>query len=197
MAAFRWLFGGLTPAGLSQVSGETATGSQQATFDAMNMFLGLLTDPFVAGRGDGFGGSAGARRSPMRAPCAYAAKRQGAARDAFAKFPTKAEVARNDLFDRRWSVWGAAYGGGSTTDGNAALGSNNATARAFGFAAGADYRISPATLAGFALAGGGTSFSRQRFRLRAVGPVPGRRLRAPQCRSGLCDGARWPMAGRT
>ena len=33
------------------------------------------------------------------------------------------------------------------------------TARAFGFAAGADYRISPATLAGFALAGGGTSFS--------------------------------------
>ena len=28
----------------------------------------------------------------------------------------------------------------------------------FGFAAGADYRISPATLAGFALAGGGTNF---------------------------------------
>ncbi|HYS45168.1 MAG TPA: autotransporter outer membrane beta-barrel domain-containing protein, partial [Rhizomicrobium sp.] len=36
---------------------------------------------------------------------------------------------------------------------------NNATARTFGFAAGADYRISPATLAGFALAGGGTNFS--------------------------------------
>ena len=31
--------------------------------------------------------------------------------------------------------------------------------RAFGFAAGADYRISPVTLAGFALAGGGTNFS--------------------------------------
>ena len=56
-------------------------------------------------------------------------------------------------------MWGAAYGGGATTDGNAVLGSNNATARAFGFAAGADYRISPNTLAGFALAGGGTSFS--------------------------------------
>ena len=56
-------------------------------------------------------------------------------------------------------MWGAAYGGGSSTDGNTALGSNNATARAFGFAAGADYRISPATVAGFALAGGGTSFS--------------------------------------
>jgi len=41
-------FGGLSSAGLSQISGETATGSQQATFDAMNIFLGLLTDPFVA-----------------------------------------------------------------------------------------------------------------------------------------------------
>ncbi len=55
-------------------------------------------------------------------------------------------------------MWGSAYGGGSTASGNAAVGSNNATVRAFGFAAGADYRISPVTLAGFALAGGGTSF---------------------------------------
>jgi uncharacterized protein with beta-barrel porin domain len=38
------------------------------------------------------------------------------------------------------------------------LGSNNTTARAFGLVAGADYRISPSTLAGFALAGGGTNF---------------------------------------
>jgi uncharacterized protein with beta-barrel porin domain len=56
-------------------------------------------------------------------------------------------------------VWGSAYGGGANLDGNAALGSNNANARMFGFAAGADYRLSPATLAGFALGGGGTSFS--------------------------------------
>ena len=55
-------------------------------------------------------------------------------------------------------MWGAAYGGG-TPRGNAALGSNSATARAFGFVTGADYRISPDTLAGFALAGGGTNFS--------------------------------------
>ena len=104
-------------------------------------------------------GGAGATPFAAEGATAYAAKKTNAARDAFAKFPTKADVARNDLFDPRWSVWGAAYGGGSSTDGNTALGSNNATARAFGFAAGADYRISPATLAGFALAGGGTSFS--------------------------------------
>jgi len=60
-------------------------------------------------------------------------------------------------------VWGAAYGGGSNTSGNAALGSNSATARAFGFAAGADYQLSPSTLAGFALAGGGTNFGVSTF----------------------------------
>ncbi|MDB5575421.1 MAG: autotransporter protein, partial [Bradyrhizobium sp.] len=153
-------FAGLSLAGLSQVSGETATGSQQATFDAMNLFLGLLTDPFVSGR-DGFGSAAGGATpfaETFDSVDAYAAKQPAAAREAFAKFATKARAPRNDPFDPRWSVWGAAYGGGSSTSGNTALGSNNATARAFGFAAGADYRISPATVGGFALAGGGTSF---------------------------------------
>ena len=153
-------FASLSPAGLTQVSGELATGSQQATFDAMNLFLSLISDPFVAGRNDGFGGNAGAIPFAEESANAYAAKRKpAAARDAFAKFPTKADVARNDLFDQRWSVWGSAYGGGSNTSGNAALGSNDATARAFGFAVGADYRLSRDTLAGFALAGGGTNFS--------------------------------------
>ena len=147
------MFGLLTPAGLTQVSGGTATGSQPATFQAMSMFLGLMTDPFVAGT-DTVGAQPYAE-----AGNAYAAARLSSAHDAFAKIPTKAAVARNDLFDPRWSVWGAAYGGGADIDGNAALGSNSASVRAFGFVGGADYRISPSTLAGFALGGGGTSFS--------------------------------------
>jgi hypothetical protein len=40
-----------------------------------------------------------------------------------------------------------------------AFGSNGATSRLFGTAAGADYWFSAHTLAGFALAGGGTNFS--------------------------------------
>ena len=154
-------FATLSPAGLTQVSGELATGTQQATFDAMNLFMGLLTDPFINGRGNGMSGGPGATPFATEgdSASAYAAKKTDAARDAFAKFPTKADAPRNDLFDPRWSVWGASYGGGSTTNGNAALGSNSSTARAFGFVAGADYRISPVTLAGFALAGGGTNFS--------------------------------------
>ncbi|MET4307605.1 autotransporter domain-containing protein [Bradyrhizobium sp. RT4b] len=148
------LTGSNLSAALSQTSGETATGSQQTTFNAMNQFMGLLTDPFIDGRGDGVsaGSSAGASAyaSPDRS-------RSGAARDANAMF-TKAPVMA-DPFAQRWSVWAAGYGGSQTTDGNTTLGSNNTTSRIAGIAVGADYRISPNTLAGFALAGGGTTFS--------------------------------------
>ena len=98
----------LRPAGLTQVSGETATGTQQATFDAMNLFLGLMTDPFIAGRGGGIGGAGRDRPfAEEESASAYAAQTtNGAARDAFAIIPTKADVARNDVFDARWSVWG-------------------------------------------------------------------------------------------
>ena len=157
-------FASLSPAGLTQVSGELATGSQQATFDAMNLFLSLISDPFAAGRGGSFGGNTGAIPFAEESALGYDVKKARVARDAFAKFPTKADIARNDLFDQRWSVWGSAYGGGSNTSGNAVLGSNDATARAFGFAVGADYRLSRDTLAGFALAGGGTNFSVSGFR---------------------------------
>jgi uncharacterized protein with beta-barrel porin domain len=62
-------------------------------------------------------------------------------------------------FESRWRVWGSGFGGGQTTDGNAATGSSTSTSRIYGMAAGADYRLSQATVAGFALSGGGTNFS--------------------------------------
>ena len=150
------VFGTLTPAGLTQVSGELATGSQQATFDAMNLFMGLLTDPFVAGRGDG-------PTSGASAPTGYASTQAtGPARDAYAMFTKAPPVIP---FEQRWSVWAAGFGGSQTTDGNATFGSNTATSSVYGTAVGADYRISPFTVAGFALAGGGTN-----FRSRAAAP---------------------------
>jgi autotransporter-associated beta strand protein len=144
-------FATLAPAGLTQAAGETATGTQQTTFDAMNLFMGVLTDPFIDGRGNGVsvGGSAAT---------GYAStQKTGAARDANAMF-TKAMPAAPS-FEQRWSVWAAGFGGSQTTDGNATLGSNSATSRIYGTAVGADYRFSPSTIAGFALAGGGTNFS--------------------------------------
>lgn len=127
-------FGALAPAGLTQVSGELATGSQQATFDAMTQFMGVMTDASGAGRNLPACGDTGVANY-VKAP------RPG------------------DCFAARWNVWVAGYGGGRTTDGNAIVGSNAANSHAYAGVVGADYRISPDTWAGFALAGGGTNFS--------------------------------------
>jgi uncharacterized protein with beta-barrel porin domain len=156
------IFAALGPGGLTQASGEAATGSQQTTFNAMNQFMGLLTDPFIAGRGDGVSspGSAPQFAEEIESANAYTADgkpRSKSERNAYAAIYRKAPVA--ETFAQRWSVWAAGYGGSQTTDGNAALGSNTATSRVYGTAVGADYRFSPFTLAGFALAGGGTNFS--------------------------------------
>ena len=138
----------LSPQGLSQASGEPATGTQQTTFNAMNLFLSLLTDPFSSGRGISPTGA-----TPFAAETGARSK---AARDAFASIYNKAPSLD---FEQRWNVWAAGYGGSQTTDGNTALGSNNTTSNIYGTAVGVDYRVSPSTLAGFALAGGGTSFN--------------------------------------
>ena len=156
------VFGALTPAGLTQISGELPTASQQTTFDAMNLFMGLLTDPFVAGRGDpvSAGGGAAPFAAEDREALAYAANgkpRTKSERDAYAAIYRKAPIAPS--FEQRWSVWAAGYGGSQTTDGNTVLGSNNTRSSIGGVAVGADYRFSPNTLAGFAVAGGGTNFS--------------------------------------
>ena len=147
------VFGSLTPNGLTQISGETATGSQQTTFDAMTQFMGVMTDPFM-NRGGGGNPAPGATGYAEEGQAsAYAANKTT---DAFAMF-TKAPVA--PALEPRWSVWAAGFGGSQSTDGNAAVGSNNTTSNVAGTAVGADYFISPNTIAGFALAGGGTNFS--------------------------------------
>jgi autotransporter-associated beta strand protein len=125
------LFGMLTPEQLAQVAGELPTASQQATFDAMGQFVGLMSDPFIIGRGDCVPDAADDRQT----------------------------AAKSDLPRcQGWSSWTIAYGGERNSNGDAAVGSHDAMARAYGIAAGADYHIAPGALAGFALAGGGTKF---------------------------------------
>src|SRR3981081_3271694 len=125
------VFGGLTAAGLSQASGETAIGSQQSTFDAMTQFMGVMTDPFVAGRGDGVSASSGAPQCAEASDSgsAYAANgkpRTRSERDAYAAFYRKAP-AMADPFAQRWSVWAAGYGGSQTNHGHSTLGRNTRT----------------------------------------------------------------------
>ena len=136
---------------LTQLSGETATGSQQTTFNAMNQFMGVMTDPFMNRTGSP--GTSQHASGYAEEALGYASSKKT---DAFAGF-TKAPQASS--FEQRWSVWAAGFGGSQNTSGNTSLGSNNTTSNIGATAVGADYLISPNTLAGFALAGGGTSFS--------------------------------------
>jgi len=145
------VYGALTPTGLTQASGELGAGSQQTTFNAMGQFMGLLTDPFLQRGGGTAPGAPGFAEDEGEAS-AYAAKRKS---DAFA-FVTKAPPRS---FEQRWSVWAEGFGGAQSSDGNAVPGSNDSTSRIFGTAVGADYLLAPNTLAGFALAGGGTGFT--------------------------------------
>lgn len=124
---------------LAQLSGENSTGMAQAGTQAMNSFLSLVTNPFADNRALPF-------NPPPRPPL-------------YAKAPYYKAGAAGPVADpRRWGVWGAAYGGQTNTHGNALDGSHDRTARSYGFATGLDYRVSPYTVVGFALAGGNTSY---------------------------------------
>ena len=155
------VYASLTPVALSQIAGEASTGLQQTTFQAMSQFIATLLDPLIGGRESTPASlSATPYAADNTSASAYAdtgktwTERERAAYNAvFTKAPLR------QVYDPHWSVWAAGFGGSQTTDGNAAAGSNNITSSIFGVAAGADYLLSPRTIAGFALAGGGTSFS--------------------------------------
>ncbi len=149
-------FAMLNPQGLTIASGELGTGVIQTAIKASDLFLNLLLDPTIAGRSGGFTAqSVTPTGYADEEALAYAAKRSGTATDAFAmatKAPPLAPL-------HRWSVWASGYGGSETVGGNAVVGSQDLTARIWGVASGADYKISPDTLIGFALGGGGTNYS--------------------------------------
>ena len=143
-------FFGLTPGGLTQISGEAATGAERAVFQLSNEFLELMLDPFVNGRGNVGGGGPALGFAPdqqANLPPDIAL--------AYASILTKAPP---QSFEQRWSAWGSAYGGANNANGDPATGSNNVRASTFGFAGGMDYHVTPYTVVGFALAGAGTNW---------------------------------------
>jgi autotransporter-associated beta strand protein len=150
----------LNAAGLTVASGELGTGVIQSSIKADDLFLNLLLDPTVAGRSGGFAPSSSASQLAAEDDAsAYAEKRLATPteRAAFA-MATKAPLLGAQPANR-WSVWGAGYGGSATTGGNAVVGSQDTTARVWGVVGGADYKVAPNTLLGFAVAGGGTNYS--------------------------------------
>ena len=153
-AGFQNLFN-YTPAqlenALTQLAGQPATGAQTSAFQLMTDFMNLLSDPSSGGGSSPTGGGA-----------------PGFAPEQEASLPSDIAQAYNSVlrapapqqnFDQRWSAWGSAYGGAAKLDGNPVVGSGDVTASDYGFAAGMDYRATPDSVYGFALAGGGTNWS--------------------------------------
>ncbi|WP_445221575.1 autotransporter-associated beta strand repeat-containing protein [Bradyrhizobium sp. Pa8] len=140
---------------LSQVSGQPGAASTQVAFNAMQQFLGML-DPLNGGMdggrstGNADGGALGYAPDDARS-------HDAAVREAYAAVTPR--EASGDVIDNRWGVWASGYGGASNLNGNAAAGSSSTTSRIYGTAVGADYRLSPDTLVGFALGGAGFNFS--------------------------------------
>jgi len=139
---------------LDQLSGEAATGAQKVGFQLTDQFLNLMLDPFVDGR-SGVGGA-------DHPALGFAPERETMPPDIARAYASvfKAPAAPAPVYEPRWTAWGGAYGGSNRTTGDLAItGSHDLSARAVGFAAGLDYRLTPDTVAGFALAGGGTDWS--------------------------------------
>jgi len=134
---------------LSQLSGEDGAGFQHGALMAGNQFLSLMLNPYLDGR-DGF--------TPAIPFAAEAPPALPDAALAFARFdkapPRDATLGSGPQF----RIWGAAFGGSGTIDGNATVGSQKTTASDAAFAAGVDYLLSRNTTVGFAFAGGGTNW---------------------------------------
>jgi autotransporter-associated beta strand protein len=132
---------------LSQLDGENATGAEHAAYGLMNEFMELMLrgEPLalVGGGGPIFFAPDQEPSFPPDIALAYAS---------VLKAPPK------PTFEQRWTAWGSAFGGSNQTNGDPVVGSNNVTTSTYGYAAGMDYHVSPDTVMGFALAGGGTNW---------------------------------------
>jgi outer membrane autotransporter protein len=121
---------------LMQLSGEAGTAVAPAGIQAMNSLLSVVSNPFADTRG---------YTPPPQPPLVYKA------------LALKAPAAGTSD-PSRWGIWTAAYGGQSNAEGNPFVGSNDRTATVYGSVVGVDYRVTPYTLVGAALAAGGTNY---------------------------------------
>jgi len=135
---------------LTALDGENATGAEHSAFELMSEFLNVMLDPYVDGRlGSGGGG-----------PLGFAPDQQASVPpDIALAYAGVLKAPPKQTFEQRWTTWASAFGGSAKAIGDAAVGSNNITTGSFGYAAGMDYHVSPNTVVGFALAGGGTSWN--------------------------------------
>ena len=129
---------------LDQLSGPAGVSFIQGGFTAGSMFLNLVLNPFNEGR-------SGSTVGPAIGYAPQSKVSQGAAQ-AFASVKDAPAT-----FDQRFGFWASGYGGSGTVDPSS--GATTTTTRVYGYASGLDYRVTPDTVVGFALGGGGTNWS--------------------------------------
>ena len=145
-------FFGLSPGGLTQVDGEAATGAERGAFQMMTQFLGADARSVCRWPGREL------RRRRRHRLCAGASRRL-CRRTSRSPTPRSSPRRRRSRFSTSAGPRGARPMAAATAPtAIAAVGSTNVTAQTFGFAAGMDYHVTPNTILGFALAGGGTNW---------------------------------------
>lgn len=162
-------FATLDANGLTRVSGEVATTAISSGLHAADLFIGAISDPFVANSASPVQQASApmgyaldsAQPSSVRALSALGEETASAAETANRQLSMSGAHAADALAgyaSSSWTIWGAAYGGAQDIDGDSAVGSADLTTRNWGIATGFDYGIEDGKI-GFALGGGGSSFS--------------------------------------
>jgi autotransporter-associated beta strand protein len=160
--------GSAIPGVLTQLSGEIGTGAPTAGFQTIDQFLNLMLDPFLETRlGDG----SVQGRALSFAPQSSVQAALPAELLSYDSMITKAPPMVAP--DRRWTVWGAAFGASGRFSGDPVIGSNTLKISTGSFAAGIDYRVSPDTVLGVAVSGGAYNYG-----LDALGSGRGEVLQA-------------------
>lgn len=135
------------PGIFNTLSGEVATDAKLVSFEMTNQFLNFMLDSSLNGRRGG------------AAALAFAPEEQTTAPDASLSYAAATKPPAPLTFEQRWSAWGSAFGQGLNASGDPAVGSSSVSARIYGAGGGVDYRWSPDTVTGFAIAGGSTNWS--------------------------------------
>jgi uncharacterized protein with beta-barrel porin domain len=140
-------FGALSPEGLTQASGETGAAAIAAGQMVGGQFLAAISTPQ-------FGDT---EPEPAPAPLAYAPGDTAGDRVQRAFGADFGTVAAPVAPVSYWNSWGAAYGAGSRSQGDTAIGSSDVTAQDWGLVAGHDIAFGGASF-GAAFGGGWGSY---------------------------------------
>ena len=134
---------------MEELGGEGVSGTQQTSFDASRLFGSAMLaqtvfwgGPFLAGGVPGFGAPGGSQANRPASPDKYRPLKVGPS-------DSDPEMVGGDYYlPRRWRIWAAGLGGGSSLEGD--RGSGTLDSNVGGVAGGLDYRFNPTALIGVA-----------------------------------------------